>query len=64
MMTKLPCNKGGTPCAKRHPGCQSKCPDMKMFQLMHAIDLEGKKALQDQHDTTARSVERMRKRKK
>lgn len=63
-MERPPCNRDGVPCAKRHIGCQSECPDMKVFQLMHEIELKGKKALQDQHDTTARSVERMRRRKK
>lgn len=62
-MKMPPCEKDGVPCAKRRAGCQSACPDMKVFQLMHALELSEKKKLQDANDTTARSVERMRKRK-
>lgn len=30
-MPKPPCVKNGVHCAKRHPGCQDKCPDMVPF---------------------------------
>lgn len=61
---KPPCNKDGIPCMRRKVGCQSDCPDMKVYQMMHALELNEKKKLQDANDTTARSVERMRGRKK
>lgn len=59
-----PCKRDGIDCERRHVGCQKTCPDMKVAQLMHMVELQEKKKLQEQHDTTARSVERMRRRKK
>lgn len=61
---KPPCKKNGIDCIRRHPGCQTSCPDMKREQLMHMLELQEKKRLLEQQVTTAMSVERMRRRKK
>ena len=62
-MTHSPCKKAGKDCERRHIGCRNSCEDWKKFVLFHALEMEEKKKEQEKHDTTARSVERMRKAK-
>lgn len=41
-MRTPPCKKNGVDCAKRHPGCQSHCPDMVPFYEACKKDREAR----------------------
>lgn len=46
-MRKPPCKKNGIDCAKRCPGCQDSCPDMKKWRA--EVDAENEKKLQEKN---------------